>query len=236
MPCGEEKITPNGIFLLKKLADSKKCIIFAASNRGNPMIKIIISSHLFTKKQKTMKKFFMIAAMMVAALTVNAQNEEGQITIQPKVGANFSTITKFDDTKMKVGLAVGVEAEYGVSENFGVAAGVLYSMQGCGIKDASEKYKFDYINIPIVAQYYPVKGLAIKAGVQPGFCVSAKAGSAKITNKKSFDFSIPVGLSYEISKFVIDARYNFGLTKVLDSSVKGKNSVIQVTLGYKFAL
>lgn len=185
-----------------------------------------------------MKKFFVIAAMMVAALTVNAQNEAGQITIQPKAGINLSNITDTDNSKMKVGLVAGVEAEYGISEKFGITAGALYSMQGCGVKHGDTKYKLDYLNIPILAQFYPVKGLAIKAGVQPAFCLSAKAGSVKITNKQSFDFSIPVGLSYEISKFVIDARYNFGLTKVFKdvNNWSPKNSVFQFTVGYKFGL
>ena len=182
-----------------------------------------------------MKKIFMIAAMMVATLTASAQNEVGQITLKPTAGINLSTLTKFDDSKMKVGLVAGVDAEYGVAENFGVSAGVFYAMQGCAVKDIDEKVKMDYITIPILAQYYPVKGLAIKAGVQPGFCVNAKFGDAKIDNKKGFDLSIPVGLSYEISSFVIDARYNFGLTKVFDGA-KTKNSVIQITVGYKFPL
>jgi hypothetical protein len=54
---------------------------------------------------------------------------------------------------------------------------------------------------------------------------------------KSFDFSIPVGLSYEFSNFVVDARYNWGLTKTIDGLGDGtKNSVLQFTFGYKFVL
>ena len=54
---------------------------------------------------------------------------------------------------------------------------------------------------------------------------------------KSFDFSIPVGISYEYANFQLDARYNFGVTKVFDvEGSKAKNSVFQITLGYKFAL
>ena len=57
-------------------------------------------------------------------------------------------------------------------------------------------------------------------------------------------FSIPVGISYEYEDFVIDARYNIGLTDVYKKdnvitnlALKGtKNSVIQLTLGYKFDL
>jgi len=46
-------------------------------------------------------------------------------------------------------------------------------------------------------------------------------------------FSIPVGLSYEYKNFVLDGRYNFGVTN-LAKDVTSKNSVFQFTLGYKF--
>ena len=52
----------------------------------------------------------------------------------------------------------------------------------------------------------------------------------------SFNFSIPVGLSYEISSFVIDARYNIGITKIFKDADQGRNSTISLTVGYKFAL
>ena len=207
-----------------------------------------------------MKKLMMIAAMMIAALSANAQNEVGQITLQPKVGINISTVTN-SDSKAKVGLAAGVEAEYGVAENFGVTLGLLYSMQGDKPKVGSGSEKLDYINIPIMAQYYVIPGLAIKAGIQPGFLVRAKqkydyenGGIAIHTDGdikdgcKKFDFSIPVGISYEYKSFVLDARYNIGLTKVYKdidadaaellgiSNKTCRNSVFQITLGYKFAL
>lgn len=191
-----------------------------------------------------MKKLFMIAALMVATLSANAQNEQGVITLQPKVGMNLSTITSAENGKMKFGLVAGAEAEYGISENFGIDFGVLYSMEGCRFKaDGADKSLFwnlDYINIPILAQFYPTKGLALKAGVQPGFNVRHKASydgnSANMDGVNSFNFSIPVGLSYEISSFVIDARYNIGITKIFKDAEKGRNSTISLTVGYKFAL
>ena len=49
--------------------------------------------------------------------------------------------------------------------------------------------------------------------------------------------SIPVGLSYEYANVVLDARYNWGVTKVADLGDNSpKNSVFQITLGYKFDL
>ena len=204
-----------------------------------------------------MKKIFMMAVMAVAALTANAQNEKGQFTLMPKAGINISTITGGDfknDKKAKAGFVGGVEAEYGISDNFGLAFGLLYSMEGVKY---SEKYKgvkcsvnanLDYLNIPILAQFYPVKGLAIKAGLQPAFNVRHKAKfeasegkeSISVTGNlegvKSFNLSIPVGVSYEYAKFVLDARYNIGLTKIFKDADQGRNSTFAITLGYKFAL
>ena len=193
----------------------------------------------------------MIAAMMVAAISANAQNEVGQFTLMPKAGINISKVTN-SDSKTKVGLVAGVEAEYGIAENFGLQFGVLYSMQGDKPKVGSGSEKLDYINIPIMAQYYVIPGLAIKAGVQPGFLVRAKnkwdyenGGIAVHTDAdikdacNKVDLSIPVGISYEYKSFVLDARYNIGLTKVYKSDYSDKscrNSVFAITLGYKFAL
>ena len=128
-----------------------------------------------------MKKIMMIAAMMVAVLSANAQNEVGQVTLQPKVGINIASMTgdTWADKKAKVGLVAGVEAEYGISEKFGLAFGALYSMEGCKLKtagmDKSLSVNLDYINIPILAQFYAAKGFAIKAGIQPAFNVRHKA-------------------------------------------------------------
>lgn len=100
--------------------------------------------------------------------------------------------------------------------------------------------------MPILANVYVTKGLAVKLGVQPGFKVNAKYDTKTtalgVTVKtssepdvKSVDFSIPVGISYEYANFQLDARYNWGLTKISKHG-DDKNSVFQITLGYKFDL
>lgn len=113
-------------------------------------------------------------------------------------------------------------------------------------QDIRTTTKLDYINVPIMANVYVVKGLAVKLGIQPGFNVNSKQTFSGKTvlgdidkkyelDAKSVDFSIPVGLSYEYNNVVLDARYNWGLTKVFEGS-DAKNSVFQITLGYKFDL
>lgn len=202
-----------------------------------------------------MKKLLLSTLILLATVASHAQQAVGTVTLQPKVGINIASLTNTDGSDPRIGLAAGAELEYQVSDIVSLSGGVLYSMQGVKEKDngVSATVKLDYINIPILANVYVTKGLAVKLGIQPGFMVNDKfkvaSGSASgevsfedamkaagtDASLKKFDFSIPVGLSYEYKNVVLDARYNWGLTKVIDG-VDTKNSVFQITLGYKFAL
>ena len=186
----------------------------------------------------------------IATTASFAQWSVGSITVQPKIGINGANITDADNSDSRIGLVLGGEFEYRVSPIFSLSAGALYSMQGCkGTAEDEDgntgdvSLKLDYINVPILANVYVVKGLAIKLGIQPGFNVRHKATASvsgvnvttNLPGIKSVDFSIPIGVSYEFNRFVIDGRYNFGLTKLIDDS-DSKNSVFQFTFGYKFSL
>ena len=193
-----------------------------------------------------MKKCLVMAAMVLSSVGAFAQYSAGDITIQPKIGLSVASIGGDIDGDYKAGLAIGAEAEYHVSPLIGVSAGLLYSQQGYKLSGDSEgyvdedyddegsedyKWKPAYLNIPILANFYVANGLALKAGVQPGFMVAKD----KAERVNTFDLSIPVGVSYEYMNICLDARYNIGCTKV-DKDVKGCNSVFQITLGYKFKL
>ena len=192
-----------------------------------------------------MKKILLMAVVMLASVASYAQQAVGTFTLQPKIGMNVASLTKCDGCDPRIGLAAGVEAEYQATDIFSVSAGLIYSMQGNKAKEEGVTLttKLDYINIPILANVYVTKGLAVKLGVQPAFNVSDKqklsGGKASVeaedVGAESFDFSIPVGFSYEYNNVVFDARYNFGVTNIADGG-DSKNSVFQFTLGYKFAL
>ena len=192
-----------------------------------------------------------MALMAFIATTASfAQWSVGSITVQPKIGINGANITDADNSDSRIGLVLGGEFEYRVSPIFSLSAGALYSMQGCkGTAEDEDgntgdvSLKLDYINVPILANVYVVKGLAIKLGIQPGFNVRHKATATvsgvnvttNLPGVKSVDFSIPIGVSYEFNRFVIDGRYNLGVTKFIDGA-DSKHSVFQFTFGYKFSL
>lgn len=156
-----------------------------------------------------MKKILLTAVVMLASVASYAQQAVGTFTLQPKIGMNVASLTKCDGCDPRIGLAAGVEAEYQATDIFSVSAGLIYSMQGNKAKEdgVTLTTKLDYINIPILANVYVTKGLAVKLGVQPAFNVSDKqklsGGKASVeaedVGAESFDFSIPVGLSMSLT-------------------------------------
>lgn len=195
-----------------------------------------------------MKKVIFMAVVMLSSVSAFAQHAVGSLTIQPKVGINLADLTEYDDTDLRIGLAAGAELEYQATDAFSISGGLLYSMQGAKYEthNATTTTKLDYLNVPIMANVYIAKGFAVKLGVQPGFKLNAKnkaevngtSVETDMDHVKSVDFSIPVGISYEVSNIVFDARYNWGLTKFADT-IDDKshcNSVVQFTVGYKFGL
>lgn len=190
----------------------------------------------------------LVTLLLTTLVTVNAQNEEGEASWMVKAGLNLSTMAG-DDAKMIPGVGGGFEMEYGLNDQFGLVAGVLGSMQGEKRNTDDLKLMLNYVNVPLMVQFYPVKGLAFKTGVQLGFLLNRKAELDGVridldnlenltglsSDFRKFDLAIPLGISYELMRFVLDVRYNMGLISILkDESYR--NSVVQFTLGYKFPI
>ena len=168
--------------------------------------------------------------MTVLALTsafAFAQRRGGSTTIQPKIGLNVSTVGKMD---WKAGVVFGAELQHQVNRKVAIAGALLYSFQGGKTDDWT--WNPAYLNVPVTLNYYASRGLALKAGLQPGFMVSKD--NARDVN--TFDLAVPVGMSYEFNNFVIDGRYNIGVTKVNKHGGDGYTNVLQFTIGYKFKL
>ena len=210
-----------------------------------------------------MKRLMILTAILTMVVVAKAQHEEGDFMVQPKVGLNIATLSDAD--KAITDLHFGIEAEYMVTDNFSLGLGAILSNQGAKYdyyelnangEDSRNKYTvdLDYVHVPILASYYVLPGLAVKAGVQPGFKMRAKAkfddrtidldelyklGSVLVGEDikvSKFDLSIPVGVSYEYKNIVLDARYNWGLIKVMNVGDAFYNRCFMVSLGYKLEL
>ena len=179
-----------------------------------------------------MKKLMILAVMMVATLTASAQQKVGSWSITPTGTFNLATIVgdNTDDMSMKVGLGAGADAMYQLSSLVGLSGGLYYSMQGANGK-GDVKYNVDELLIPLMANFYVYPNLALKVGLQPD-----KVEVDSSDSFQSVEISLPLGISYEISNFVIGARYNLGLAKINKGNGSWRNSVLMFSLGYKIPL
>ena len=165
-----------------------------------------------------MKRLMFLTAVLLTTVVAMAQYEEGDLTVQPKVGMNIATLSDAD--KSIIDLHFGIEAEYMLSDNLGLGFGAILSNQGAkyDFLDEAGQNKYtvdlDYVHVPILVSYYVLPGLAVKAGIQPGFKMRAKAKLYDATidlddlyklnhlftgediKVSTFDLSVPVGVSY----------------------------------------
>jgi len=198
-----------------------------------------------------MKKMMMMLIMATVALTANAQNARhaaGSFTIQPMIGIAAGTLSgtysdlEFNSKDPRAGLAIGAEAEYYTKTSWlSLSAGVMYAQQGWETKAGGKTFtqKLDYINIPVLVNFYVAKGFALKIGLQPGFLINAKYESTdNKSDCESFNLSMPIGLSYEFANGItLDLRGTPALTAVnknSNSDWKLRSDCSTLTIGYKF--
>ena len=181
-----------------------------------------------------MKKLIVAVITLFIGPTVFSQ----EIDLGVKAGVNFSQISGIDNLSNKTGFQAGVFAGIKFTDRIGIQADVLYSQQGAEF-DAG-KFDLNYVNIPVVAKIYLIKGLNLQAGPQFGLIVKDEVyqpgnggGLFKEDAEKS-DISGIVGAGYDFPFGIrLDARYSFGFTDALGYT-ESKNNVFSAALGYSF--
>lgn len=209
-----------------------------------------------------MKLFNILTAstlMMGAVATMNAQDNGGATggskspSFGVKGGVNFATISgsDFDSPDSRTSFHAGIFGEFPVAPDlFSIQVEALYSGQGFETDfdgsliggNGKVEYQFDYINVPVLAKFYIVKGLSIEAGPQFSFKVNeeidadanADGGDLDLNEAKDFEFGVSGGLSFETPLGIFaTARYNQGITDIFEDR-DAKNSVFQLGVGFKF--
>ena len=119
--------------------------------------------------------------------------------------------------------------------------------------------RMNYVTMPILIHSYLLPGFSVKAGIEPTLLVSAKSHEIQHSfevdkeGKKSnfhedeftidmkngmrkFGLSIPVGVSYEYENVVLGALYHVGVFNIYKKGDSSRNSVFEVSVGYKLNL
>ena len=198
-----------------------------------------------------MKRIFVIAAALFVAVQSFAREQPGTFTIKPTVGINISASTS-DHANAKLGFVGGIDFGYKLNKLITFTAGAMYSCEGWNNPDApNESVNLNYINVPVLINFNVVKGLVLKAGLQPGFSIGGKMVAEgqtvdfrelkSLVDLSVVNLSVPIGVSYEFKNFTVEARYNAGLSPLaklsfLAESSVARGSVFQILLGYKIPL
>lgn len=174
-----------------------------------------------------MKKFIMLASMMLACVSGFAQMQPGLFSITPKMGFNVATMSGSGNANSRMAFVAGVDFEYQINRQFAFGLGAIYSQQG--VEDDPWTLKTDYITLPLTAFYYPVRGLGIYVGVEPAILVRKKA---EIFYKQYSEVAeLPkVG---DVTKRYID-EYGMTYEGIFDKSLGAKRGVVSLPIGINY--
>jgi len=192
-----------------------------------------------------MKKIILSVVMLSATFFVS----QAQVQYGLKAGANFYTFggdeVENEDLNSKFGLHIGGLVNFSVSEKFKVQPEIVFSIQGSKQTDGTDElnWNFNYLNIPIMAQFYVSNGFFLETGPQIGFNLKAEIKDEESGTTfdlddeiKSTDISWGLGAGYKTaSGFGFGARYNLGLSSIAEETdVDIKNRGFQVGVFYLF--
>lgn len=190
----------------------------------------------------------------------------------PRLGLNLSTLRgDVNSYSMAPGLVAGGFLMYSSLNHFGISADLLYSQRGgkySGINTTNQPVEFtqkiNYLEIPVALRYF----LTLSGDFRPNIFfgpslsipLSARQVNYKINNSsqgnvdnynsfKNPDLGLLAGFQLnfrgwgERQRFLIDARYTYGLGDVTSLPILGGagnqriyNSTITLTLGYGFGV
>lgn len=169
-----------------------------------------------------MKKKIVITLLVASVLsfvTTNAQNAVGI-----KGGVNIASLSEFSG-RSRVSGHGGLFLHHTINKNWCFQPELLFSGEGQRYfsNGAEHTLALDYLQLPLMIQYYPVPNIYLEAGPQIGVLISARDKVNEFdephANVKG-DFStaqiaLGIGAGLKASeKIIFYGRYNFGLTDV----------------------
>ena len=186
-----------------------------------------------------MKMKNLLFAALVVFIVINGN---AQTCFGVKTGVNLASLSGNDSDWVdgQTTIHIGGVANIGITELLSVQPELLYSRQGAKNKEDDTTIYLDYISVPIMVDFKVTEGLSLQGGPQIGININGiveddnAGGEEDIENLESLDIGVGIGAQYKISKgLFIQARYVAGLSS-LSEEIKGKNSVISLSLGWFF--
>lgn len=202
--------------------------------------------------------FIMIKGLVFLTLLFNSTSLKAQEGFEygVKFGLNLADLIT-DESKIspRPTFHLGAELEYRLDNQWGLQTELVYNRLGNvrrGTNEAGVKFDntlaLDYINIPVLVNYYISEGLYINAGPQVGFLVRAdqeetlgfdSTRQSVASKYNSIDFSGVFSVGYLTEwGFNVGLRYQLGFIDVLEEDLEytsqQRHSVLQLYMSLRF--
>ena len=208
---------------------------------------------------------FILFSFILVTSCLSGGFAQQRFSAGPRIGLNLSTFgMDAKDYTLRPGVTAGAFLMYSSLNHFGISGDVLYSQMGGKYADPANsqantfKQRINYLEVPIALRYF----LTLNGNFRPNVFFGPSFGfklNAKRTNYiaqgiaqpdfdnssefRSMDLGLIAGFQLnfkglgERQRFLIDARYRYGLSDItLNNNQNVNNSTITLTLGYGFGV
>lgn len=212
-----------------------------------------------------MKKLVLTTVIsLVFILGLSAQDDKTRPQLGVKGGVNFATVAgdDIDERDARTSFNVGLLAEIPLTNRLSLQPEVLYSGQGFDIREIDQdnvfdtndnvEYQLDYLQFPVLAKFYIIKGFYVEGGPQLGVKINEEIDTNPNNNDgdipinaddsyiRDFDASAVIGTGYKFDNgFFVSGRFTHGLTDMFKDdtpfqNVEARNLVWQFGVGFMF--
>ncbi|MEI6189251.1 MAG: outer membrane beta-barrel protein [Chitinophagia bacterium] len=144
-----------------------------------------------------------------------------------KIGQNFSTVDNVSVDHNSASYHAGVTTYIGINSKFSIAVDAILSQTKLEASPSAadliahpsfkpETYHLNYLSIPLLLQFHPVKSFTFQAGPQYSVLLDQKKDG--IENARvafsSGEFSMVGGAKLDLGGFFIYGRYAIGLNNI----------------------
>jgi len=192
-------------------------------------------------------KSIVLSLLLVGFAVINTRAQGVHLGV--KGGANiFKVDGQGYDQGFHFGYNVGAFAELNFTSAWGIQPELLWnqtnyrtgtqfsSIYPGGLNDV--KGKLNYLSVPLLLSFRPVKLISLQAGPQFGILLNQDKNLVNNTKDafKKGDFSLVGGVQLNVANLVVGGRYVVGLTDINDvtNDQKWKNQGFQVYAGFRF--
>ena len=185
----------------------------------------------------------LVLLVFISVLSTTAFSQGFKIGFKGGATVNKLTGQSFNE-QFSFGYHIGGFAEIGITKKLGIQPEVLFTQSTVDTSSSfSAIYQFNkvnniklqYLSIPLLLNYKPMKLVTLQLG--PQFGILMNKNKTLVQNGKSAfkggDFSMLGGVQLNLLNFRFYGRYSVGLNNIndIDNKQKWKNQAIQLGVG-----